>query len=360
MPLFVTQYNKNIDMEFTAKQIAAFLQGEVEGNPDVKVNNFAKIEEGKPKTLTFLSNPKYTHYIYETQADIVLVNADFKPDKGVKATLIRVADAYEALAKLLELVEKSKPSKTGVEPMSYIAQSAKIGNNVYVAGFAYVSDNAVVGDNSKVYPHVFIGDNVTIGNNVILHSGAKIYADCKIGDNSIIHSGAVIGSDGFGFAPQADGSYHKIPQMGNVVIESNVEVGANTVIDRAVMDSTIIHEGVKLDNLIQIAHNVEIGKNTVMASQSGVSGSTKIGEKCVFGGQVGLAGHLKIGDNVKLGAQSGIMKNLKEGSELIGSPAIPIRDWYKSSVIFSKLPDMYRELGQLKKEMSELKEEKSK
>ena len=347
-------------MEFTAKQIADFLQGEVEGNPDVKVNNFAKIEEGKPGTLAFLSNPKYTHYIYDTKADIVLVNADFKAEKEIKATLIRVANSYEALAKLLELVEKSKPTKVGIEPMSYVAPSAKMGKEVYVAGFAYVGENVVVGDNSKVFPHVFIGEDVVIGNNVTLYSGVKIYAGCKIGDNSIIHAGAVVGSDGFGFAPQADGSYHKIPQMGNVVIEKNVEIGANTVIDRAVMDSTIIREGVKLDNLIQIAHNVEIGKHTVIASQSGVSGSTKIGKNCVFGGQVGLAGHLKVGNNVKLGAQSGIMKNLKENSELIGSPAIPIRDWYKSSVIFGKLPEMYREIAQLKKEINELKDENSK
>lgn len=347
-------------MEFTAKQIADFLQGEIEGNPNVKVNNFAKIEEGKPGTLSFLSNPKYTHYIYNTQADIVLVNADFKAEKEIKATLIRVANSYEALAKLLELVEKSKPTKVGIEPMSYVASSAKIGKEVYIAGFAYVGENVVVGDNSKIFPHVFIGENVVIGNNVTLYSGVKIYAGCKIGDNSIIHAGAVIGSDGFGFAPQADGSYHKIPQMGNVVIEKNVEIGANTVIDRAVMDSTIIREGVKLDNLIQIAHNVEIGKHTVIASQSGVSGSTKIGKNCVFGGQVGLAGHLKVGNNVKLGAQSGIMKNLKENSELIGSPAIPIRDWYKSSVIFGKLPEMYREIAQLKKEINELKDENSK
>ena len=347
-------------MEFTAKQIADFLQGEVEGNPDVKVNNFAKIEEGKPGTLAFLSNPKYTHYIYDTKADIVLVNADFKAEKEIKATLIRVANSYEALAKLLELVEKSKPTKVGIEPMSYIAPTAKMGKEVYVAGFAYVGENVVVGDNSKVFPHVFIGENVVIGNNVTLYSGVKIYAGCKIGDNSIIHAGAVIGSDGFGFAPQADGSYHKIPQMGNVVIEKDVEIGANTVIDRAVMDSTIIKEGVKLDNLIQIAHNVEIGKHTVIASQSGVSGSTKIGENCVFGGQVGLAGHLKIGNEVKIGAQSGIGKSQKDGSEIIGTPAIPIRDWYKSSVIFARLPEMYREIAQLKKEINELKDENSK
>lgn len=343
-------------MEFTAKQIADFLQGEIEGNPDVKVNDFAKIEEGRPKTLSFLSNPKYIHYIYETQADIVLVNADFKAEKEIKATLIRVANAYESLAKLLDLVEKTKTQKVGIEPMSYVAPSAKIGESVYIAAFAYIGENAIVGENSKIYPHVTIGDNVTIGSNVILFSGVKIYAGCKVGDNSIIHAGAVIGSDGFGFAPQTDGSYHKIPQIGNVVIESNVEIGANTVIDRAVMGSTIIHEGVKLDNLIQIAHNVEIGKHTVMAAQAGVAGSTKIGEKCVFGGQIGLAGHIKIGDNVKVGAQSGILNNVKDGSEIIGSPAmLPVREWYKSSVIFGKLPEMYRELSQLKKDISELK-----
>ena len=344
-------------MEFTAKQIADFLQGEVEGNPDVTVNKFAKIEEGKPKTLTFLSNPKYTHYIYDTNADIVLVNKDFKSEKKISATLIRVEDSYTALAQLLELVEKSKPAKVGIEPMSFVSESAKIGKDVYIAGFAYISDNVTIGNNSKIHPHVFIGDNVTIEDNVTLYSGVKIYANCVIGKNTIIHSGAVIGSDGFGFAPQKDGSYNKIPHMGNVAIKKNVEVGANTVIDRAVMDSTIIDEGVKLDNLIQIAHNVSVGKHTVIASQSGVSGSTKIGEKCVFGGQIGLAGHLNIGNEVKIGAQSGIAQSLEDKSEIIGTPAIPIRNWYRSSVIFGKLPEMYRELAQLKKEINKLKKE---
>lgn len=346
-------------MEFSAKQIADFLKGEIIGNPDVKVNNFAKIEEGKPQTLTFLSNPKYTHYIYETKADIVLVNADFKAEKDISATLIRVDNAYEALAKLLQLVEMTKAAKVGVEPMSYVAPSAKVGEEVYIAAFAYVSERAVIGNKCKIYPHVFIGENVTIGNNVTLYSGVKIYADCKVGDNAIIHAGAIIGSDGFGFAPQPDGSYNKIPQIGNVVIESNVEIGANTTIDRAVMGSTTIHEGVKLDNLIQIAHNVQIGKDTVIASQTGISGSTKIGEKCVFGGQVGLAGHINIGNEVKIGAQSGIMKDLKDGAEIIGSPAIPIKDWYRSSVIFGKLPEMYRDLSQLKRDITKLKEETS-
>lgn len=344
-------------MEFSAKQIANFLKGEIVGNPDVTVNNFAKIEEGTPKTLTFLSNPKYTPYIYETKSDIILVNNSFKPEKEISATLIRVPDAYEAFAQLLELVEKTKAQKKGIETMSYIASNSKIGDNIYVGAFAYISEKSVIGDNCKIYPHVFIDENVTIGNNVILYSGVKIYAGCTIGDNSIIHSGAVIGSDGFGFAPQKDGSYHKIPQLGNVVIEKNTEIGANTTIDRAVMGSTIIHEGVKLDNLIQIGHNVEIGKHTVMASQTGISGSTKIGEKCVFGGQVGLAGHLKIGNNVKLGAQSGIMSNIKDDSEIIGSPAIPIRDFYKSSVIFRKLPDMDKQISQLEKELERLKKE---
>lgn len=348
-------------MEFTAKQIADFLQGEVEGNPDAIVNDFAKIEEGRPRTLSFLSNTKYTHYIYETKADIVLVNADFKAEKEIKTTLIRVANAYESLAKLLDLVEKTKSQKVGIEPMSYIAPSAKVGESVYVAAFAYIGENAVVGDNSKIYPHVSIGDNVTIGKNVTLFSGVKIYAGCEVGDNSIIHAGVVIGSDGFGFAPQADGSYQKIPQIGNVIIKSNVEIGANTVIDRAVMGSTIIHEGVKLDNLIQIAHNVEIGKHTVMASQSGVAGSTKVGERCVFGGQVGIGGHIKIGNEVKIGAQSGILGSIKDGAEIIGSPAmLSVKDWYKASVIFGKLPEMYRELSQLNKEIGKLKEENNK
>ena len=344
-------------MEFSAKQIAEFLKGEVVGNPEVIVNNFAKIEEGKPKTLTFLSNPKYTHYIYETEADIVLVNADFKAEKEIKATLIKVPDAYEALAKLLELTEKTKTSKKGVEPMSYVAPNVKLGEDVYIAAFAYISEKCIIGKNCKIHPHVFIGESVILGDNVTLFSGVKVYPGCTIGDNTIIHAGSVIGSDGFGFAPQADGSYHKIPQIGNVVIESDVEIGANTTIDRAVMGSTIIRKGVKLDNLIQIAHNVEIGEHTVMASQVGISGSTKIGSKCVFGGQVGLAGHLKIGDNVKLGAQSGIMSNIKDGSEIIGSPAIPIRNFYQSSVIFKKLPDMYKQLGQLEKEITKIKEQ---
>ncbi|HUI32988.1 MAG: UDP-3-O-(3-hydroxymyristoyl)glucosamine N-acyltransferase [Dysgonamonadaceae bacterium] len=342
-------------MEFSAKQIADFLKGEIVGNPDVIVNNFAKIEEGTPKTLTFLSNPKYTPYIYKTKSDIVLVNNSFRPEKKIGATLIRVPDAYEAFAQLLELVEKTKAQKRGVETMSYIASSAKIGENIYLGAFAYISEKSIVGDNCKIYPHVFIDENVIIGNKVTLFSGVKIYAGCKIGDNVIIHSNAVIGSDGFGFAPQEDGSYHKIPQLGNVVIEKDVEIGANTTIDRAVMGSTIIHEGVKLDNLIQIAHNVEIGKHTVMASQTGISGSTKIGEKCVFGGQVGLAGHLKIGDNVKLGAQSGIMSNIKDGAEIIGSPAIPIKNFYKSSVIFRKLPELDKQISQLEKELERLK-----
>ena len=345
-------------MEFSAQQIADFLNGEIIGNPNITVNNFSKIEEGKPQTLTFLSNPKYTPYIYETKADIVLVNASFKPEKEIKATLIKVPDAYEALAKLLELVEKNKTPKSGIEQMSYIAQSAEVGENSYVAAFAYISEHAKIGKSTKIHPHVFIGENVTIGKNSTLFTGVKVYDGCTIGDNVIIHAGAVIGSDGFGFAPQPDGSYHKIPQIGNVVIEDDVEIGANTTIDRAVMGSTVIGKGVKLDNLIQIAHNVEVGNHTVMASQVGISGSTKIGKQCVFGGQVGLAGHLKIEDNVKFGAQSGIMSNIKEGAEIIGSPAIPIKNFYRSSVIFRKLPEMYKQLSQLEKEIETLREER--
>lgn len=345
-------------MEFSAKQLADFLQGEIIGNPHITVNNFSKIEEGIPQTLTFLSNPKYTQYIYDTEADIVLVNADFIAEKEIKATLIRVPDAYGALAKLLELVEKNKAPKVGIEPMSYIASNAQIGENVYVGAFAYICENSSIGNSSKIYPHVFIGENVTIGDNVTLFSGVKIYEGCKIGSNVIIHAGAVIGPDGFGFAPQQDGTYLKIPQIGNVVIGNDVEIGANTTIDRAVMGSTIISDGVKLDNLIQIAHNVEVGRNTAIASQVGISGSTKIGDNCVIGGQVGFAGHIKIGNNVKIGAQSGIMNNIKEGAEIIGSPSMPIGNFFKSSVIFKKLPDMYKQLSQLEKDVASLKVKK--
>lgn len=342
-------------MVFTAKQIAEFLKGEIIGNPDAEVENFAKIEEGKPRTITFLANPKYTSYIYETSADIVLVNQDFVPAKEISATLIKVPDAYAALASLLEMVNSLAPAKSGIEEMSHVSPSAKLGENAYVGAFAYIGERVETGENVKVYPQSYIGDNVKIGNNVIIYAGVKVYHNCIIGDNCIIHAGTVIGSDGFGYSQQ-EGKYRKIQQMGNVIIENDVEIGANSTIDRAVMGSTIIREGVKLDNLIQIAHNCDIGKNTVMAAQVGIAGSTKIGENCVLGGQVGIGGHITIGSKSQIGAQSGIISNIPENSELIGSPAYGVKNYFKSSIIIPKLPDMYRQLGALEKELKALRE----
>ncbi|MDH6353760.1 UDP-3-O-[3-hydroxymyristoyl] glucosamine N-acyltransferase [Dysgonomonas sp. PH5-45] len=342
-------------ISFSAQQIASVLNGTIEGDPNVEVSSFSKIEEGKTGTLSFLANPKYTHHLYSTEASIVLVNSDFVCEHPVKTTLIRVANAYAALAILLDMVEKSKPQKTGIEPMSYIADSAQAGKNFYLGSFAYVADNAKIADNVKIYPQAYVGEGVEIGENTIVYPGAKIYYGCKIGKNCIIHAGAVIGADGFGFAKEDDGTYKKIPQMGAVIIEDDVEIGANTTIDRAVMDATIVHRGVKLDNLIQIAHNVEVGQNTVMASQAGISGSTKIGQNCVIGGQVGLGGHITVGDDSGIGAQSGIISNVKPGSKIQGAPAIPVKDYFRSSIIFAKLPDMYKQLNDLTKELERLK-----
>ncbi|MEA5126793.1 MAG: UDP-3-O-(3-hydroxymyristoyl)glucosamine N-acyltransferase [Proteiniphilum sp.] len=341
-------------MTFTAKQIADFLKGEIIGNPEVTVSNFSKIEEGKAGTITFLANLKYTHYIYDTEADIVLVNSDFEPERPVRATLVKVPNAYAALASLMELVNKSAPPKNGTEPMSFIAPTANLGKEVYVGAFAYIGDQAEIGDGCKIYPQSYIGDNVKIGKNTVVYPGVRIYHNCHIGADCILHSGAVIGADGFGFSKEED-IYHKIPQLGNVIIEDDVEIGANTTIDRAVMGSTIIRKGVKLDNLIQIAHNCEIGEHTAMAAQVGIAGSTKIGENCMFGGQVGIGGHITIGKNSQIGAQSGIISNIKEGSEIIGSPAMPVKSFFKSSIIMPKLPDMYRQLNALEKELSELR-----
>ncbi|MDL2215205.1 UDP-3-O-(3-hydroxymyristoyl)glucosamine N-acyltransferase [Dysgonomonas sp. OttesenSCG-928-M03] len=343
-----------MQLSFTAQQIADILKGTVEGNPDVKVSDFSKIEEGRPETLTFLANPKYTHYIYTTQASIVLVNNDFIPEKPLSVTLVRVFNAYASLAILLDMVEKMKPKKKGIEPMSYVADTVRKGKDLYVGSFAYIADRVSIGDNVQIHPQVYIGEGCVIGNDTILYPGVKIYPGCKIGNNCIIHSGVVIGSDGFGFAPEGD-VYKKIPQMGIVIVEDDVEIGANTTIDRAVIDATIIRKGVKLDNLIQIAHNVEIGSNTVMAAQVGVSGSTKIGENCMFGGQIGLGGHITVGDNVNIGAQSGIISNIEDGAQIIGSPAIPVKNFFRSSIIFPKLPEMYRQMAQLEKEIKELK-----
>lgn len=346
-----------MQISFTAKQIATVLNGTIEGDSSVEVNNFSRIEDGKPGTLTFLANPKYTHYIYTTDASIVLVNNDFVAERPIKATLVRCFNAYAALAILLDMVEKMKPRKKGIEAMSFVADTAKLGENVYVGAFSYIAEGAVVGNNSQIYPQSYIGDNVTIGDNTIIYPGVKIYQGCTIGNNCIIHSGAVIGSDGFGFAPEGE-IYKKIPQMGIVRIEDDVEIGANTTIDRAVMDATVIHQGVKLDNLIQIAHNVEVGENTVMAAQVGISGSTKVGKHCMFGGQVGLGGHITIGDNANIGAQSGIISNIAPEAKILGSPAVPVKDFFRSSIIFPKLPEMYRQLAQLQKEIDALKANK--
>ncbi|MDO5524024.1 MAG: UDP-3-O-(3-hydroxymyristoyl)glucosamine N-acyltransferase [Bacteroidia bacterium] len=346
-------------MTFTAQQIADFLKGEIIGNPHTEVDNFAKIEEGKPRTITFLSNPKYTHYIYETKADIVLVNNTFTADKPISATLIKVPDAYAALASLLEMVNNATPKKTGIQEMAFVSSSAKLADDVYVGPFAYIGEKAQIAENTRIYPQAYIGDNVKIGKNVLIYSGVKIYHNCVIGDNCILHAGVVIGADGFGFSQQ-EGVYHKIQQIGNVILENNVEVGANTTIDRAVLGSTIIREGVKLDNLIQIAHNCEVGRHTVMAAQVGVAGSTKIEEHCVLGGQVGIGGHITIGSKSKIGAQSGIISNTPENSEIMGSPAYPVKNFFKSSVIIPKLPDIYRQINALEKELNQLKQQLSK
>ena len=343
-------------MEFTAQQIAAFLRGTVEGDPEVKVSNFFKIEEGKPGTLTFLANPKYEHHIYHTEASIVLVNQDFTPTEPIHTTLIRVENAYTALAQLLNMVEQAKSKKSGVDSTAFIAPTASVGEDCYIGNMAYIGERVKLGNNCQVYPFAYIGDNVEIGDNTILYPHVTVYHDCRIGQHCILHAGSVIGADGFGFAPEGE-QYKKIPQLGNVVIEDNVEIGANTTIDRAVMDSTIIRQGVKLDNLIQIAHNVEVGENTVMAAQVGIAGSVKVGKHCMFGGQVGLAGHIQITDDVTLGAQAGVISSVKEATTLLGAPAIQARNFMRSSAIFNRLPELYRTIGQPQREVETLKKE---
>lgn len=343
-------------MEFSAKQIAEYIQGTIVGDENATVHTFAKIEEGIPGAISFLSNPKYTHYIYDTQSSIVLVNKDFIPEKEIKATLIKVDNAYESLAKLLNLYEMSKPKKTGIDSLAYIAPTAKIGQNVYIAPFAYVGDGAEIGDNTSLHPHTTVESGAKVGNNCILYPHATLYHDCRVGNNCILHAGSVVGADGFGFAPSPEG-YEKIPQIGIAILEDDVEIGANTCVDRATMGATIVRKGVKLDNLIQIAHNVEVGSHTVMASQVGIAGSTKVGEWCMFGGQVGLAGHIKVGDKVNCGAQAGIANNVKSGSTIMGSPAFEVKGFMKSSAAFKKLPEMYLELNALKKELEELKKQ---
>ena len=307
-----------------------------------------------PGAISFLANPKYASYLYETQSSIVLVNKDFEPEKEVKTTLIKVNNAYESVAKLLTLYEMSKPKKTGIDPLASIASSAQIGENVYIAPYAVIGEGVVIGNNTQIHANAVIGDNAKVGNNCIIYPNATVYHECRIGNNVILHAGSVIGADGFGHAPAADG-YEKIPQIGIVIIEDNVEVGANTCIDRATMGATIIRKGVKLDNLIQVAHNVEVGSNTVMASQCGIAGSTKIGEWCMFGGQVGVAGHSKIGDRLNVGAQTGIPGNMKGNQTVMGSPAIDAKLFARSSVVSKRLPEMYQTLNALQKEVEELK-----
>ena len=341
-----------MELSFTVAQIAQLLSAQVEGNADAVIKTVCKIEEGCENGLSFLSNPKYTSYIYGTKATAVIVDKSFEPAHPVKCTLIKVADARLAFAALLNFYnEKVRVKKNGISPHACIASSAKIGDNVYVGEFVSVGENVVIGDNCQIYPHVFLGDNVTIGANTTLNSGVKVYADCKIGERCIVHAGTVIGADGFGFAPQPDGTFFKFPQIGNVVLEDDVEIGANTCIDRAAMGSTIIHKNVKLDNLVQIAHNCEIGESTAMSSQTGIAGSTKIGRNCMFGGQVGINGHITIGDKVFIGAQSGIQHPVKDGEVLFGTPANPLREEQRLIVYKKRLPDLFERVRQIEKKL---------
>lgn len=345
-------------MEFSAQQIADFLQGEIIGDATVKVSTFSKIEEGKEGSLSFLANSKYNHYLYTSHASIVLVNKDFSPEKEVTPTLIKVENSYESLAKLLYLVEQYKPKKTGISNLAYIAEKAQIGENVYIAPFVHIGENAVVGDNTSIDANTYIGDQVKIGANTTIHAGVVIEKDCVVGNECVMHAGVVIGSDGFGFAPTSDGTYKKIPQIGNVIIEDNVEIGANTTIDRATMGSTIIKKGVKLDNLVQIAHNVEIDINTVIAAQSGVAGSSKVGKQCVLAGQVGVAGHIEIADGCIFGAQTGIPNSVKEPNSIMqGYPAVAVGTFRRASVVYKNLPDLQKTVYDLQKQVEELKKQ---
>jgi UDP-3-O-[3-hydroxymyristoyl] glucosamine N-acyltransferase len=337
-------------MKFTAEQIAGILEGEVVGNSNAEVYKLSKIEEGIEGSLTFLANPKYANYIYTTAATIVIVNKTFEVEQEIKATLIKVEDAYQAFSKLLEYYNQVKLMKSGIEQPSVISDGVQYGDNLYLGSFCYLGQNVKIGNNVKIYPNSFIGDNVIIGDNCVFFAGVRIYSETEIGNNVTIHSGTIIGSDGFGFAPQEDGTYSKIPQIGNVIIEDDVEVGSCSTVDRATLGSTIIRKGAKLDNQIQVAHNVEIGENTVIASQTGIAGSTKIGKNCLIGGQVGIVGHITIGNNVKIQAQSGIGKSLKDGEVVQGSPAFNYADFAKSFVHFKNLPKIVKDIEELKKD----------
>lgn len=341
-------------MEFTAKQIAQFIQGKVVGDENATINTFAKIEEGKSGAISFLANPKYAHFIYDTESTIVLVEDSLTLEHPVKATLIRVKDARDSVAKLLQLYESMKPKKQGIDSLAFISPKAKIGDNVYIGPFAYIGDGVEVGDGTQIYPNVTIGENVKLGENCILYPHVSIYHDCLIGNNVILHSGSVIGADGFGFAPNGE-NYDKIPQIGVVTIEDNVEIGANTCIDRSTMGSTYLRKGVKLDNLVQIAHNTDIGENTVMSAQVGIAGSTKVGQWCIFGGQVGISGHIKIGDKVSIGGKSGVLGNIKDNQTMMGDVAMDAKKYFKVQAVLRKLPELYKQLNDLQKEVEQLK-----
>ena len=342
-------------MEFTAKQIAEYLGGVVEGDANAKVKTFAKIEEGTPGAISFLANPQYEHYLYGTASSIVLVNHDFQPEQEVKTTLIRVNNAYEAIAKLLSLYQSTIQKRQGIHPLACVAETAQVADGVYVGPFAYVGEHAVVGKGCQIYAGAVVEERAVLGEDCLLYPHASVYHDCKLGNRVTLHSGCVVGADGFGFAPAADG-YEKIPQIGIVTIEDDVEIGANACVDRATMGSTMVHRGVKLDNLVQVAHNCEVGEHTVMSAQVGVAGSTKIGQWCMFGGQVGNAGHAVIGDRVLSGAQAGIAGSIRKGNATVqGSPAIDAKNFMRSSVVFKHLPELQAEVNSLRKEIEELK-----
>ena len=341
-------------MEFTAKQIAEFLNGTVDGNENAAVHTFAKIEEGAEGALSFLSNVKYTQHIYTTKSSIVLVNKDFKPEQPVNATLVRVDNAYEALAKLMSLYASMKPAKTGISSLASVSDKAKIGKNVYIGPFAVVEDGASIGDNTQIYPLVTIGEGASIGSDCILYPHVTVYYACKIGNRCILHAGSVVGADGFGFAPTPNG-YDKIPQIGIAELEDDVEIGANTCIDRSTMGRTLVHKGVKLDNFVQVAHNVEVGENTVISAQSGIAGSSKVGAWCMIGGQSGVSGHITVGDKVNFCAKTGAISNTESNQTIMGYPAISHRNYLRSSILFKQLPEMDATIRQLKKEIEELK-----
>jgi UDP-3-O-[3-hydroxymyristoyl] glucosamine N-acyltransferase len=341
-------------MEFTAKQIADFLGGTVDGNENASVHTFAKIEEGVPGALSFLSNVKYTQYLYSTKSSIILVNKDFKPEQPVSATLVRVDNAYEALAKLMSLYASMKPAKTGISSLASVSEKARIGNNVYIGPFSVIEDGAVIGDNTQIYPSVTIGEGATVGSDCILYPHVTVYYGCKIGNRCILHAGSVVGADGFGFAPTPTG-YNKIPQIGIVEMEDDVEIGANTCIDRSTMGRTIVRKGVKLDNLVQVAHNVEVGENTVISAQTGIAGSSKIGSWCMIGGQSGISGHITVGNKVNIAAKTGVISSINDGDTIMGYPSIGYRNFLRSSLVFRELPEMNKTIQKLQKEIEELK-----